>query len=295
MSTEKIAEITRRHIPDQPAATEVLPDHYRDSHVLVVEDEPLNREIVEALLASVGIYPHMAENGQEALDILLQAGPGTFDLVLMDIQMPFMDGFAATRALRSQTGFASIPVIGVTALTLEYHKKIGTEAGLSDHIGKPYDSATFYRMLAKWIPKDKHKTARAPEEAFLQPESMTAAGNALRTLRGVDTQAAIARLDGKEDRYLYWLADFVANTGKTPDKIRGDIVAGFPNMAAKRVQALKARVGMLGMTEIHDLVVALDLALRHGTASDELLDTVEKSIQEMSNQVARVLGQESTT
>lgn len=133
---------------------------YRNCRVLVVEDDPIHREIVELLLADVGIVPRMAENGQEALYILSLCGPDAFDLVLMDIQMPLMDGLSAVRMLRSRAEFALLPIISMTAQTAEHEGMGVAHSGFNDHIGKPYDSATLYRMLAKWIPASKHQPLR---------------------------------------------------------------------------------------------------------------------------------------
>ena len=132
-----------------------LPRRYHNAHVLVVDDDPVFREIVESLLAEVGVIAHLAEHGQQALDILSEPGPDAFDLVLMDIQMPLMDGFAATRELRAQAEFALLPIIAITARTMDHEKKPGAEHGVNEHLGKPLDVATFYRMLAKWLPASK--------------------------------------------------------------------------------------------------------------------------------------------
>ena len=129
--------------------------HYRNVQVLVVDDQPINLEIAEALLLSVGITPRLASNGQEALDTLLAADRDAFDLVLMDIQMPVMDGLVATRAIRQTAGFAELPVVAMTAHTMEHEKKISAAAGVNDHIGKPFDTADFFRILARWIPRIK--------------------------------------------------------------------------------------------------------------------------------------------
>ncbi len=158
-------------LPVADRATEnSLPRSYVGVRVLVVDDQPVNREIVEALLASVGIAARLAENGQEAIDILTQADAAAFDLVLMDVQMPVMDGLAATRAIRTRSEFAALPIVGMTAHTMEHEKKISFASGMNDHIGKPFDSATFYGQLAKWIPGAKRDYLRGAED---QPDTST--------------------------------------------------------------------------------------------------------------------------
>ncbi|MCX7150442.1 MAG: bacteriohemerythrin [Rhodocyclales bacterium] len=274
----------------EPVADETPPESYRDVRVLVAEDQPLNREIVEALLARVGITSRVAANGQEALDILTQAGPDAFDLVLMDVQMPVVDGLTATRAIRKLDGFARLPIIAMTAHTMAHEKAIGTAAGMNDHIGKPFDNPSFYRTLAKWIPESKQKVAPATEELLGQPEPMAEAGTDLATLRGVDLAPALARFGGRDDRYRHWLGDFVATAGAIPDQMRNEIAAGHPDTAAKTAHAFKGRVGMLGMTDLHGVVVALEGALHGGTATDGLLSALEQSIGEMRDQLTRFLG-----
>jgi CheY-like chemotaxis protein len=108
---------------DDPAAAENLPTHYPAARVLVVDDQPLNRDLVFELLGSVGIAPRLAENGQQAVDILREAGAQAFDLVLMDIQMPVLDGLAATRRIRALPGFATLPIVAMTAHTMVHEKR----------------------------------------------------------------------------------------------------------------------------------------------------------------------------
>jgi PAS domain S-box-containing protein/hemerythrin-like metal-binding protein len=272
------------------AGDEVLPLCYQDVRILVADDQPLNREIVAALLAAVGITPGMAENGQEVLDILSEAGPDAFDLVLMDIQMPVIDGLTATRALRSRAGFETLPIIAMTAHTMTHEQELNTAAGMNGHIGKPFDNASFYRTLAKWIPKAKQKITDATLALPAKPEILPDAGNELSSLRGVDVAAALARFCGNEVSYRRWLEDFVATAGGVFDQIRSEITAEQGEKAGKLVHAFKGRVGMLGMTDLHGIVCALESVLHDGTSADELLSTLERSINEMRIELARVVN-----
>ena len=274
----------------EPAVDEALPMRYQDARVLVADDQPLNREIVEALLATVGIKPRLAGNGQEVLDILNESGPDAFDLVLMDIQMPVMDGLTATRVLRSRAGFDKLPIIAMTAHTLAHEQELNAAAGMNDHIGKPFDNPSFYRTLAKWIPQAKQKATDATQALPAKHEALPEAGTELSSLRGVDVAAGLARFSGKEASYRRWLGDFVATAGSVPGQMRGEIAAGQTDKAGKLAHVFKGRVGMLGMTELHGMVSALELVLNEGAPADELLTTLERSINEMRHELARVVN-----
>jgi PAS domain S-box-containing protein/hemerythrin-like metal-binding protein len=281
------------------AADEVLPKRYQDARILVADDQPLNREIVEALLLAVGITPCLAENGQEVLDILAESGPEAFDLVLMDIQMPVMDGHAATRAVRRRSGFEKLPIIAMTAHTMAHEKEINTAAGMNDHIGKPFDNASFYRTLAKWIPASKQVAVPvlAATEAVVAAASAAAApatqtGSAHDHLRGVNLANGLARFNGKEERYRHWLADFVENAGELPDLLRSDLAAAQPESAAKAAHAFRGRVGMLGMDDLHGVVSALEHALRDGTPTEALLGSLEQSIGEVRNELTQFFARD---
>ncbi|TRZ98545.1 MAG: PAS domain S-box protein, partial [Rhodocyclaceae bacterium] len=271
----------------EPAVGQALPSRYQDVRILVADDQSLNREIVEALLAEVGIVPRMVENGQQVLDILTESGPDGFDLVLMDIQMPIMDGLTATRALRSRPGFDSLPIIAMTAHTMAHERETNSAAGMNDHIGKPFDNAVFYRTLAQWIPKSKQSTTVTTEVLPAKSEALSEAGNELSSLRGVDVAAALARFCGKEVSYRRWLTEFAGTAGAAHGQLRNELAAGQMDKAGKLAHAFKGRVGMLGMTGLHGMASALEVALRGGMPTDELLATLDRSINEMCSELTR--------
>ena len=264
-------------LPGMAASSDLLPLNYENARVLVADDQPLNREIVEALLGAVGITPQMTENGQEALDVLRAAGVEAFDLVLMDVQMPVMDGLAATRELRRWPGFELLPIIAMTAHTMAHEKEIASEAGVNDHIGKPFDNASFYHTLARWIPGDKHQAVRA---AALVPAASDTAKAPDRAQR-IDFAAGLARFSGKEARYRHWLADFKATAADVPEQIRSQVAGGELEKAGKTAHAFKGRVGMLGMTDLHAEVAALEGLLRSSSPVNEPLASLSRSIAQV--------------
>ena len=114
-----------------------------------MEDNELNRELASELLQEAGISLSLAVNGQEALDLLAQ--DADFDGVLMDCQMPVMDGYTATKFIRQQSRFATLPVIAMTANAMSGDREQALACGMNDHIAKPLDVASMFATLAKWI------------------------------------------------------------------------------------------------------------------------------------------------
>jgi TMAO reductase system sensor TorS len=117
-------------------------------HVLLVEDNPINQMVAQKMLEKIGLESTLAGDGQEALNMLEQ---GRFDAVLMDCQMPVMDGFEATRRIREQTALLSLPVIAMTANVMEGDREKCIEAGMNDYIGKPVVEADLKKTLARWL------------------------------------------------------------------------------------------------------------------------------------------------
>jgi PAS domain S-box-containing protein len=262
-----------------------LPLAYRNARVLVVEDQPINREIVEALLAEVGITPVLVEHGQAALDQLFSAGPEAFDLVLMDIQMPIMDGLTATRALRARSEFADLPIIAMTAHTMEHEKEISSAAGMNDHIGKPFDTPAFYRLLAKWLPADRQQSAALPMIPPAPP---------LPVIPGLDSAAGLQRFAGNSSRYRHWLSEFGKESAGFVASLDRLLDDGQRAEAGRAVHAFRGRVGLLGMDELHALSSQLEQAIRSDAGCQELRQQLAQAIVAMVHELQTMLPPAAT-
>jgi signal transduction histidine kinase/ActR/RegA family two-component response regulator len=146
-------------LTDFPAedARQTLMRQYPGARILVVEDEPINREVITSLLLDAGLEVDVVTNGREAVE---SAGRGSYELILMDIQMPEMNGLEATRTLRGLPGMAGIPILALTANAFTEDRDACLAAGMNDHIGKPVEPETLYKTVRHWLQERRGAAGR---------------------------------------------------------------------------------------------------------------------------------------
>ena len=132
----------------QSASSEIDLSPVRGARVLLVEDNELNREVALGLLEDAHLSIDQAENGAVAVQQLIRQD---YDLVLMDMQMPVMDGITATKAIRSNPRFASLPILAMTANAMDHDRELCLAAGMNDHLAKPIDPDKLFGALLQWI------------------------------------------------------------------------------------------------------------------------------------------------
>jgi len=237
------------------------------ARVLLAEDNAINRELALNLLAEVGIEADVAVDGREVVEVLRT---GDYDAVLMDMQMPDMDGYEATRVIRAQARFADLPIIAMTAHAMEGDRERCLEAGMSDYVSKPIDPSRFFAALSRWIrPRRGHPVAAAdhPERAAARGDDAAAPvpdgrGMALDGLSGFDVAEAMARLRGNEALYLRLLAGFADTAQGLYVEIGQALAAGDLEVASSQVHNLKGVAGNLSALGVLDRARELEVVLR---------------------------------
>jgi two-component system, sensor histidine kinase and response regulator len=230
--------------------------------VLLVEDNEVNQQIAAELLGSEGAKVALASNGAEAVRVLTEGDqPPPFDVVFMDLQMPEMDGFTATRLVRAQPHLQKLPIIAMTAHVMADEVQRCLEAGMNDHVGKPIDPEAFFATLARW-------TGTHPWEAVNQPSRATSAGDeiVLPELAGVNVAAGLERIAGNKRLYRDLLAQFVVRHEFTGSTIRETLESGDHNQAERLAHSLKGVAGNLAINQIFILAGTLERAIRESQA-----------------------------
>ncbi len=222
--------------------------------VLVAEDNDINQQVARELLEAAGIEVTIANNGRIAVDRALSE---PFDAILMDLQMPVMDGFEATRLLRAHGGdLAAIPIIAMTANAMAEDRGRCLAAGMNDHIGKPVDVRLLHEALERWTRPAAGRSAFSPPEAV--PEAPVAA---------FDVPAAIERLGGLRALWLK-LARRYLDSAPAAQEIAQALDAGEVDVARRTAHTLKGVAATLGALNLSAQAASVEQALAAGRLAD---------------------------
>lgn len=221
------------------------------ARILLVEDNPINQELAEELLRGAGAAVTVANNGKQALEKLVAA---PFDCVLMDVQMPVMDGLAATRAIRAQEAYRDLPIIAMTAGALPSERERTLQAGMNDHVTKPIDVDQLFSVILRCMKRPLPTTVR-PVPAP-QAVSGTSVPPALDVVRGVEL------LSGNRQTYRRILKIFLETGAGTVDNLQRAIDQGDLATVSALAHSLKGSAGAIGALAMQDVSRRLDEATR---------------------------------
>jgi signal transduction histidine kinase/DNA-binding response OmpR family regulator/HPt (histidine-containing phosphotransfer) domain-containing protein len=236
------------------AADQTQEQRLRGTRILLVEDNEINQQIAIELLEGAGAAVTVAGNGREACEILLNGPrPVPFDLVLMDLQMPEMDGYQATVKLRGDARLATLPIIAMTAHATIEERQRCLAAGMNDHIAKPIDPATLFETVERYS-----KSAAAPPS------------DDLNGIPSLDTAAGLSRVGGNRKLYSKLLRQFVEQQGGVVAQIVNAHARGESPLAERLAHTLKGVAGNIGATQVQAAAGALEKCLRDGAAAHDL-------------------------
>jgi two-component system sensor histidine kinase/response regulator len=261
----------------------------RGAHILLTEDNEINQQIAIELLEGAGATVDVANNGREAVDILFQGSlQPPYDVVLMDLQMPEMDGYQATTRIRGDSRFAQLPIIAMTAHATVEERNRCLAAGMNDHISKPihpnllFDTVARYYHAAASTPAISTMTASGSEimaTASVTParraapaQERSAMANALPEVEGLDTADGLLRVAGNKNLYLKLLRQFVASEHDAPARIRERLASHDRAAAERMAHTVKGVAGNLGAKAVQSAAADLEHAVNKGKPAEALCD-----------------------
>jgi len=231
-----------------------------NARVLLVEDNRFNQEVALAVLKRAGLNTDLARNGREAVEM---AQTHRYNLVLMDLQMPVMDGFDATRSLRAMPEYGTIPILALTANVFGETRAACLAAGMDDHIAKPISPRRLYEALATWLPKTP-----IPQPPCAAPAGSDLMGR-LAGIEGFDPAAGLA-VAGDEETFVRLLRQFANRNEDGMPRLDNCLATGQREHARRMVHSLKGSALAIGASNLAELATSWETAVTHGEAVERL-------------------------
>ncbi|MDD2729453.1 response regulator [Malikia sp.] len=241
------------------------------ARALLVEDNEVNQEVATEFLQALGLQVELAGNGAAALRMVQQ---GDYDVVLMDMQMPVMDGLSATREIRQLPGLQELPILAMTANAMAGDRQRCLDAGMNDHIAKPIDPRDLTDKLLRWVRPDPARAGRASAGAQAMVVAPVRADQAwlqaLGGVEGLDTRLGLGQAGGREPLYGRLLAKFLADQADVPDRLAQAIAASDWSEAERVAHTLKGVSAQIGATALRDAAASLEQLIQQRASPAEL-------------------------
>jgi len=273
---------------DRAVAERTLREKFHHARILLVEDNRTNQEIVLAMLDDVGLSAEVAANGVEAVACV---GRRDYDLILMDMQMPEMDGLEATRAIRRLPGRAETPIVAMTANAFAENRVQCLEAGMNDHLGKPVIPELLYATMVEWLSRGAGARPVAAAAAAALPRERDGAAD-VESLRQALGDCAEVDLDlglrqvRRPDRYLRILAEYAESHDHSVIALRQQLALGDRAEVRRLAHSLKGASAMLGVVGVQEPAARLETLVREEGPADE----IERMTTEVEQRFATVVA-----
>ena len=242
--------------------------------VLLVEDNVLNQEVAKEILGSAGAAVDIANNGQEAVDAV---NAKEYDIVFMDLQMPVMGGYEATRQIRADKKNKRLLIVAMTAHAMQGVKEECIAAGMNDYVSKPIEPEYLFSVIKKWTKRTGGSAQEKDIEGALEPEETV---ELPKSGFGVDVEAGLGRLNGNRKLYRKLLLDFSKTYSSFPDDIRQSTAQGNLEDARRLAHTLKGVAGNISAYEIQKIAAEIEKELlnKSDSISTGLLEKLETAI-----------------
>jgi CheY-like chemotaxis protein len=248
----------------------------RGARILLVEDNEINQEVAIGQLEDAEAFVDLAENGEIALRMIRD---NDYDAVLMDMQMPVMDGVEATRIIRSNSRFEKLPIIAMTANAMASDRLLCLDAGMNDHIAKPIDPDQLFGVLLRWIKRsgDGKAAAHGATVRVAEPREKAL------SIPGVDADAGLKRTGNNRKRYESLLRKFAEQQAGAVAAMRSAISLGDAATAERAAHSLKGAAATLGANGLSEAAAKAETSIKTG-------QNVDKAVEVLSVALDRVLA-----
>jgi PAS domain S-box-containing protein len=255
----------------------------RGMRILLVEDNDMNQQVATELLESAGARVTVAANGKIAVDLLCNGPqPTPFDVVLMDLQMPEMDGHTATGILRSDARFNHLPILAMTAHALVEERQRCLQAGMNDHVTKPLDPDALFAALSRWVQR-----RAAPQGEIAQPDPVRRMPSESLRIEGVDVADGLRRVAGNERLFRNLLEQFAGKQATAAREIADALAQGDRALAERLAHTVKGVAANLAMTAVQARAADVERGIRNGEESPALVASLASALE---TQVAAIRG-----
>ncbi|TIH15920.1 response regulator [Marinifilum sp. JC120] len=235
-----------------------IPANVAGSHILLAEDNEINQQVAREILEGADVTVSIANNGQEAVEMVKA---NTYDAVLMDIQMPLMNGFQAVKNIRSDEKLQSLPIIAMTAHALVGDREKSLLAGMNDHVTKPIDPDQLMEVLANWLP-DEPKTESEHQSSMFKENNIPVV---FTNLPGINARMAIARVRGNVALYEKLLVNFAHDCDEVHSRLFSMISEKKYKEARSLAHTMKGVSGNIGAETLYQAFQEIETALKNGS------------------------------
>ena len=284
---EAVPEISR--VAQRKEQKAKASENIRGARVLLVEDNEINQQVAMEILQGAGLNVTIANNGQEGVEA---ARENQYDAILMDIQMPVMDGYTATREIRKDKRFKELPIIAMTAHAMTGDEDKSLEAGMNGHVAKPIDPDQLFAALQKWIQPSKRQVQQQ-EVSVGRPESdapVPAEDKLPEYLPGFDLTDGLNRLQGNKRLYRKLLLSFASDYNAVANEIQQALDAEDFDQAHSLVHNLKGLAGNLAATDLQAAAVNLEKLVKGIDKKAPSSEQLNLRFAELENALNQALG-----
>ncbi|MGK5091156.1 PAS domain S-box protein [Deltaproteobacteria bacterium TL4] len=250
------------------------------ARILLVEDNPVNVQVSQEILERAGFLVDVANNGQQALDLLPSE---RFDAVLMDVQMPVMDGFMASREIRKNPKFADLPIIAMTAAATDLDRKACLAAGMTDHVAKPIMPLDLMTVLKKWIKNgqtfDRNGTMKSVSSGAAGDPRLPA------ELPGFTLRESLALVSGNHAILIRVMRQFAGIFAKAADEMKQLLKSGQLDQAGALAHKLRGGAGNIGARELHTAAAKLEQEIKKAVSITSL-ELFERELVQVLSSIA---------